>query len=428
MPHQRMIADVGGEIIPETGLPAYREVIFTWPRQTGKTVLVLGFETERCTIWEERQRVLYTAQTGTDARDKLLEDQVPILEAKMPRYLRRVYRAKGEEAVSFRNGSRIQLAASSEKSGHGATIDLGVIDECWADEDNRREQTILPMIKTRPHAQILVCSTQGTDKSSYLNRKTELGRAAAAADKGHGVAYFEFSVPEDADIENPDIWWQYMPGLGYTITEEAIAHDLATMDEAEFRRADCNQRTTAANERIIPESLWGAVQDGRADIDRAGRISFAIDVHPERGSAAIAVSDGRVIGLIEHHEGTGWVRARVLSLREKWGGTFALDANGPAGSLIGDLEKDGIPLVKLSNAEVVAACGRMYDSIADGQIKVRPSESLDAAVMGLAKRPVGDRFVWSRQASSTDITPFVAATLALSATLEKEVVPLAAWT
>ena len=41
MPHQRQILDVAGEIMP-SGLPAYRTVVVTVPRQSGKTTLVLG--------------------------------------------------------------------------------------------------------------------------------------------------------------------------------------------------------------------------------------------------------------------------------------------------------------------------------------------------------------------------------------------------
>ncbi len=433
MPHQRLAADIGGEIDPETGLFAYRMIVLTWPRQTGKSIFVVAYETERCLLWDQKQKVLYTAQTGTDARDKLFDEvdgHYPILRDHIGKYLIRPKLAKGEEAIRFANGSEIALAASSDKSGHGGTIDLGVLDECWADTDNRREQTIRPMIKTKPMAQILAVSTQGTDKSVYLNRLTEIGRAAAAADRGHGICYIEYSVPEDEDVSDPDVWWRYMPGLGYTITEDAIRSDFEQMEESEFRRADCNQCQRDADDRVIPEATWAAVQNARANIDRrAGRVSFGIDVHPDRGSAAIAVSDGTVVGVIEHREGTGWVRERVRQLREKWGGRFAIDGGGPAVSLADDLEQlDHIQVTRLSNAEWVAACSRMYDSLADQQVIVRTDERLDAAVQGLAKRPVGDRFVWDRRVSAADITPFVAATLALSVSPERKTEPLAAWT
>ena len=43
MPWQQLVADVGLELDPESGLPAYREIVVTVPRQSGKTTLVLGW-------------------------------------------------------------------------------------------------------------------------------------------------------------------------------------------------------------------------------------------------------------------------------------------------------------------------------------------------------------------------------------------------
>ena len=413
MPHQQRIYDVAFEIDPETGVFAYREVIVTMMRQSGKTVLILPVELDRCLMWHERQRVIYTAQTGSDAREKLLTDQVPVIEASpMGSLVRQVYRAKGEESIRFKNGSSIELAASSKDAGHGFTVDVGVLDECWADEDDRREQAILPAMITRPWAQVWVTSTQGTDESTYLNRKTELGRAAALADKGSGIAYFEWSVPEDADIENPEVWWEYMPALGWTIQPIAVAHALQTMEEMEWRRAFGNQRTRGMFERIIPDTQWAAVQSPIVEVPQAPGVVFGLDVHPERASAAICASDGKTVELIDFRPGTGWVRERVAALRDKYSGVFVIDGGGPALSVALDLEQDGAELHKLGNAEVAASCARMYDAIADMNVTFRSNEVFDIAVSGLAKRPVGDRFVWARQVSTTDITPFVAATLA----------------
>src|SRR5262245_7346570 len=77
MPWQRLVADVGLELL-EDGRPAYREVIVPVPRQSGKTSLILAVEVQRAVGWAPAfgpQRLVYSAQTGADARKKLLEDQ-----------------------------------------------------------------------------------------------------------------------------------------------------------------------------------------------------------------------------------------------------------------------------------------------------------------------------------------------------------------
>jgi hypothetical protein len=403
MPHQREIVDVALEL-DEAGRFCYREVIVSMPRQMGKTTVLLPVEVDRCTMWGDAQKVLYTAQTGMDARKKLLEDQVPIL-TQCPLYglVKRVYQAAGQEAVVWKNGSRISLAASARESGHGFTLDLGILDECWNDEDDRREQAVLPAMKTRPMAQMWLTSTMGTERSTYLNRKVKMGREAAVIDSGSGVAYFEWSIPDDADIASPDVWWEYMPALGYTVSEAVIAYDLQTMEEAEWRRADGNQMTKGAHDRIIPDAVWAAVCNSGAVVDQSAWVVFGVDVLPDRTHGAIVV---------EHREGTGWIVDRAKALNATYSCRFVVDSGGPAASIGNDLEQAGLQVVRLNTSEVAAACAAFYDAIADRQVAIRTDASLDAAVAGLEKRPLGDRFMWARSTSLADITPFMAATLA----------------
>lgn len=411
MPWQQLVPDVGLEYDPETKIPFYREVVVTVMRQSGKSTLVLTFETDRCVSWGSPQRVAYTAQTGWDARRKLLDDQVPMLQAS-PLWgaVTKVYRAQGAEGVLWDGGSRIDVMASSSSAGHGRTLDLGVIDEAFDDEDDRREQSILPAMATRPEAQLLVVSTAGTDRSTYLRRKIEAGRHAAEADIGHGVAYFEWSIPPESDVDDPEVWWAHMPALGWTISEAAVAHARQTMSDKEFRRGFGNQWVDDENDRIIPESAWLSVQDAKAA--PAGPLRLGVDCLDDRSSGSIVSVGAGVVELIDHRDGAGWLVERSSALAKKWDAVVVIDGGGPAAYVADELERDGVRVERLTSAEVAAACGRIYDDIADGRAKFRPHLLMDDAVAGLAKRPIGDRFVWSRAASSTDITPFMAATLA----------------
>lgn len=415
MPWQQMVADVAGEIDPETGLPAYRETIVTVMRQQGKTVYVFAREVDRGLMWGSPQRIIYTAQTGSDARRKLLEDQVPILQRSPLRStVSHIHRAQGNENILFKTGSRISIAAGTQNAGHGFTVDLGVLDECWADEDDRREQAILPAMVTRPDAQILLVSTMGTEQSVYLNRKVEAGRHAAIEDSGHGIAYFEWSIPAEADIENPETWWEHMPALGWTVTEEAVRHAYQTMPESEWRRAYGNQATAAERDQAIPAVLWEAVHRPNAEVERGGGLVLGVDVLPDRQMAAITASDGKTCELIEHAEGTGWLVDRVKALSNKWALTVVVDGGGPAVSVANDLEAEGLIVTRMTQSDVAAACAGMYDAIADRRVTFRSDPAFDKAIGGLQRRPIMDRFVWSRSNSASDITPFMAATLALS--------------
>jgi hypothetical protein len=413
MPWQQYVADVMGEELPN-GLPAFREGIVSVNRQQGKSTLLLATEVERCTLRASSQTVAYTAQTGSDARKKLLNDQVPLLMASPLRAtVENVHRAQGNEGVKFSNGSRIDVLASNASAGHGKIIDLGVIDEAFDDTDDRREQAMLPGMMTRPAAQLLVVSTMGTDASVYLNRKVELGRAAALEGRTSGIAYFEWAIPEGADIEDPASWWLGMPALGLTVSEASVAHARSTMTEGEFRRAFGNQRTRSM-ERAIPEVTWRLAC--RADVAPAGGLFGVFDVAPGRDWSAVAVAGGGVAELVEYRPGVNWLVGRMLELYESHRLTVAVDGRSPAASLIPDLRAAGVPVRELTSSEITAACGTFYDDLADGKVKVRLTSpelnaALDAAVVAVTRQPVVDTWKWGRK-GSVDISPLIAVTLA----------------
>lgn len=423
LPWQRYVADVGLEIDPITGLLAYREVWFSVMRQSGKTTLALPWEVHRCIspTWDGPQRVAYTAQTGWEAQKKLIEDQVPILERSplkkliTPKGGGKVRRAQGNWGVNFGTGSRIDVLGSSASAGHGQTLDLGVIDEAWKDEDDRREQSMLPAMITRPMAQLLGYSTMGTDASIYLNRKAETGRAATVGDTGRGLAYFEWSIPPDADIDDPETWWRYMPALGWTITEAAVAHARQTMQDGEYRRAFGNQRVSGGGERVIPHEFWDRAQSPGAEPN--GPLLFGVDVLDDRSAGAVAVVGGDVVEVVDHRPGTAWMVDRVREVVRRQGGSVVVDGGGPAAPIADELERVGVRVKRLTRPQVADACARMYDALADDKVRFRIThtpldEGLADAVDGLAKQPMGDRFVWSRKASTKDVTPFFAATVA----------------
>lgn len=408
MPWQRLVADVGGELL-EDGTPAYREVVFTVPRQSGKTTVILGWQVQRAIgSWGGPQRIVYSAQTGNDARKKLIEDQVPLLRPRR-RQLRiaRILKGMGNEAVEFANGSRIVLLASSEDSGHGKTVDLGVKDELFADKDERRDQALIPAMATRGAAQAVTASTMGTADSVPLNRAVERGRESVELGLRTGIAYFEWSAEANCDPDDPAVWWSCMPALGHTIGEPVVVHARATLEDAEFRRAFLNIPDLGRlNVHVIPPDSWANCYDSDCRVDQG---AWALDVSPDGASAAIGRSDGDRVFVVEHRPGTGWV---LESLKARGVQTIAFDTTGPAGSLLAPLEGARVTCRKVSLQEHSRACGSFLEDANETRMHHAGQASLDAAVEGASRRPIGDAWLWSRKSSATDICPLVAVTLA----------------
>jgi len=352
------------------------------------------------------QRIVYTAQTGLDARLKLMEDQVPVLRRHVSPLIERVTRSAGMEAVWFKNGSQLTTQAVTETAGHGRGVNLSVRDEMWADEDNRRAQALGPMMVTVADAQGLVPSTAGTVDSLPLKRLVEHGRLHCE-DPDTTTAYFEWSAADDADPDDEAVWWGCMPALGFTQTLEVVRHERATQLDGEFRRAYLNQWWDAA-EAIISSAAWAAVRAPGSRVAESG-VVFGVDATRDGMFAAIVAADsqGRV-EVVDGKAGTAWVAARLVGLLEKWpGSTWAADSGGPVCSLL-ELVPDGR---SFTTSDMRRASQGFLNSVLDGRLRVFPSPALDAAVQAASRRQVGDSWIWNRD-TGADASPLLAATVA----------------
>jgi phage terminase large subunit-like protein len=414
MPWQARVFNVAGELDPDTGLPAYREVRVTVPRQSGKTTLMLVVEVDRCNNWGPTQRCLYTAQDRNNSRAKW-EEQVEILDHTSLRKMFRARRGNGQERMTWKvTGSTIGITASGETSGHGLTLDLGVIDEAFAQTDERLMQAFRPAMMTRRSAQLWILSTMGTDESIFLHDRVDDGRARVEADQRSGVAYFEWSAGDDDDPDDPATWWRCMPGLGHTVTVETVQADHDAMPADEFARAYLNRRT-ASGSPVIDGLSWQACREPLSQL--AGLPRFALDVTPERSASSIGVAGWRPdrrrhLEVVDHRPGTEWVVERLGELVHRWQPLpVMVDPASPAGSLLVDLAAAGIPTETVNAREYGQACGQLYDAVMDRRLAHLDQPVLNLAVAAARKRVLGDAWAWARKVGA-DISPLCAITLA----------------
>jgi len=415
MPWQRQVVDVALEIDAVTGRLAHREVVVTVPRQAGKTTLLLSVMVWRALQWPH-QRIVYTAQTAQDARHKWRDEHVPTLDRSELSSLYEVRQSNGSEAIRWSNGSLHQIIATTEKAGHGQSLDLAVIDEAFAQTDNRLEQAVKPAMITRAEPQLWIISTAGTAASSWLRSKVDRGRDAVTGADSAGMAYFEWSAGDDDDPADPETWQRCHPALGHTINLEALTADFRSMELAEAERAYLNRWTSGVSTAPIPLSTWQRRADDSVSVGE--NVCFAVDFSPARANASIAVAgpvnDLFAVELVDQRNNTDWVVARCVQLWDRWKPhAFIVDAVGPASSIIPELEAHGIKVITTNSRDMAQACGRLFDAVLNDKVRHRAQPVLDAAVAGAAKRKLGDAWAWSRSSSSVDISPLVAATLAL---------------
>ncbi|MEM9465282.1 MAG: hypothetical protein AAGA90_07900 [Actinomycetota bacterium] len=453
MPWQEHVLAVATEFDPDTGRPFYRQVWITVPRQSGKTTLLLIVTLVRAMAFGPRQRIIYSAQSGSDAREKFLEDWVPVLKASpyvwgkpgrdQPNghgLARRLQTQNGHEGLDFLNGSLFRLMSSTTSSGHGKTLHLGMFDEAWKDFDLRREQALVPATNTIADAQFWGVSTMGHGDSVFLNAKVAAGRKAVKANTGRGMAYFEWSAKPGTDLFDVDAWWTFMPALGFTTEVDVVRDNIQIVVDDPERGPDEARRAylnipTAGVRTVFPPGTWDQVTDVNAA--PAGKLTLALEVHPERKSAAIAAADDdHALELVEYRTGPlDWVLDRTAEIALKWSAPVVIDKGGPAATFIEPLRERGVVVIEAGTREFTQACGSFYDAVVERTIQVRKHPGADAATVAILtdddaamiardeaavdavesarRRNVSDAWAWARKVGDHDAIPLTSMSLAL---------------
>lgn len=435
MPWQRYVLDVALEIDPATGVFAHREVGLSVPRQQGKTQQILAVMVHRIMAWE-RQNVTYGAQNRSMAKKRWEDEFLATLDASSLYGRYRPRKTTGNEAIIWGSTrSLLGITSNTDKAGHGPPLDLGVIDEAFAHEDDRLEQAFSPAMLTKPMAQLWWASAGGTTKSVWLNKKREAGRVLVEqlweTGSRASVAYFEWFAPEDMPRDDPATWYATLPALGHTVTEAVIRSELEKMDPAEFDRAYLNRtrKPTPPTDPNVPKGKWPGLVDAKSRPTRD--VAFAIDVSQDRAHSSIAAasvrSDGKVhVEVVARRPGTDWVVPAMVKLHKLWNPVVVAIASvgTPAGSLIDDLVAAGIDvpkdkehpdrgdLIVMRTGDIVEACGQMADAMNQGTARHIDQVPLTAAVNGARTRKNGDAWSLDRTSSLTEISPLCAATFA----------------
>lgn len=354
----------------------------------------------------------------------------------------KVINTNGEEGLErLDTGQRLRFIARSKGSGRGFSGDVNIIDEAFA-FTREQQEALMPTMSARPNPQIIYTSspplTGDTGDVMYALRT----RADAGGDDSLGWRDWGLAGDLDdlaaVDLDDERLWYQANPSLGGRLTVEYVRRERRSMSDVGFARERLGiwpRWIGGETGGAIPIDEWRAMVD--PDSQASDDIAIAVDTTPDRAWSSIAIASPRTEGgmhleLIDHRRGTAWVVDRLVELKERHDPVaICLDAKGPAGSLLTDLDKAGIrlpadperpergDLIVPTHTEVAAACGQLLDAARDGTDRHIDQQQLTTAVLGATTRPLGDAVAWGRRQSDVDISPLVAVTLARWALLER---------
>lgn len=413
----------------QDGSYRFRTVVVLVARQSGKSTLLQILALWRMYLSAGARLVIGTAQNLDIAEEVWqgavdLVDEVPELKSEVAR----VDKTNGKKSLTLTSRSRYKVQAANRRGGRGLSGDLILMDELREHQSWDSWGAVTKTTMARHEAQVWAASNAGDTASIVLRFLRELAHEALGdpdgllggesravdddLDDGDSLGIFEWSAPPDCAISDREGWAQANPALGHTISERAIASAARTDPEWVFRTEVLCQWAPMALDAVIDLRSWAALAD--EDATPTGPLVLGIDVAPGHSSASVVATDGQVVELVERRTGAAWLPARVRELQDKHGVTaVAFDPAGPIGSLVPELEQAGVSLSPIDGKNSVRSCGSFVSAVGEAAFKHRNDPDLTAAVVGCRRRAVGDGHKWSRKDSTVDISPLVAASLAL---------------
>lgn len=417
LPWQRWLAIHALELSVDGGF-RFRTVLALAGRQNGKTSLL-----RTIILWalyvNGARLVLGTAQDLSLARETWQNcidtiSGVPDLAAEMekPR------RVNGDEQFRLTSGARYKIAAANRSAGRGLPVDLLNFDELREQRSWAAWSALSKTTMARPRAQTWAISNAGDDESVVLNHLRE----AALSGRDASIGLFEWSAEYDCDLDDVKAWAQANPGLGHTISEQAIRSALGTDPPAVFRTEVLCQRVDALDS-AVDLAAWRAGADPAGSLDKhRDRVVLCVDVAPDSAhvtmTAAAALADGRVrVEVVQAWKSTDAARVELPGLLQRVKpAAVAWFPSGPAAALAPFLRpaemvndqgkttkvtRPGDPLyVELKGTSVAEACQSFADLVAARRV-VHPGDPLlDAHIAGASKLRVGDGWRFTRRGAA----------------------------
>lgn len=416
------------------GQRMYTELVELMPRRSTKTTAIFAELIGRCAT-VPRTLVYTTAQDGTRAREVLRWTIMEDLEAAgfLKRGIATFRTGNGTEAIEFFNGSIIKAIPPEPSKFRSKAADVILLDEAGETDSDLGHSIIaavLPLMDTRPDAQLIVAGTPPEGGAAGL-LWDELQEALDPKVKTTAVHAYMLRPDESAAIIHPDgtmeldkkVIRRVHPGIGTVTTLATIR---ARFDKlvargrlAEFEREYGCKFTAELSAGAIDPRKWANCSGGDTLPARPARIGLAYDIEPDSSAGAIVAAwrdeDGKAnLELVAYREGSDWIAQLARTAARKHRVPIGHDAIGVNLDVAQVLTRLRVKTAGVQLRNMQAAEARLVREITTGNVLHYEQPDLDAAARGAVWRTLGDtgRLI-GRKASASSVSPIVAAAVAL---------------
>lgn len=407
----------------EKGLPLFPEVVIQMGRRATKTSSIQATLLGRC-FSIPGYRIISTAQTGTLSQ-QFLAELGSQLEAAYPDETTRpfrFYKSNGSIRIVWDNGSQWRAVKPQASAFRGSYADCILMDEAGEYDAKMTEDLLagaMPVLATRPSAQLIVTGTPPKTREGLLWQYLQAGRKGT-----EDLGILDYSMRPDQDATDEALWEAVYPGLSSGLVPiKFLRKALETQGLLSFSREFLCLDPVASSLRAIPEEDWLAGQVPELLELPKDNFSVSFDITQDGSAGALAIAwyspEGiPSVQILEHKAGYSWMPAYIGKLlTDNRGVEIGFDAIGNNLSVNQTIQRmRGVPknnLRAMTMKEVAAGVSLLTSHVSDHALVHAKDASLDKAAEEVAFRYSGDSRLFGRRQSSADISPLVAASNAL---------------
>lgn len=370
------------------GLWTHVKFGFSVPRQNGKNEVIAMRELAglyKC------ERILHTAHrttTSAAAFNRLLAIMEEMGLEEGEHYTK--IKAIGREQIILKDGGRIDFRTRTSTGGLGESFDLLVIDEAQEYTDDQ-EAALKYTIAASPNPQTIMIGTPPTPISSgtvftkYRNNVLE----GTLEDSG----WAEWSVEEQSDVRDVDLWYETNPSLGLRLTERTIRSEVGD-DDIDFNVQRLGLWIRYNQKSAISENEWLALKVKAKPVFRGPLyvgIKYGHDGVNVAMSIAVKTLSGKIfveaIDCQSVRNGNAWI---ISFLKEADVQEVVIDGASGQNLLAQEMKDAGIkkpimPTVK----EIIVANSLWEQGIFQQSICHNDQPSLTQVITNCEKRSIG---------------------------------------
>jgi phage terminase large subunit-like protein len=289
------------------GRRVYRLAMLGVPRGNGKTPLAAGLGLYELLTRLDAPEIYFAAGSKDQAGIGLEFARSFVEQGPLADWIT----VKSALTCPSRSGT-MRVVSADGRLQHGRAPAAGLIDELWAFESSREQQTYIALssaLHKRDDAYLLAITTAGYDKRSQLGRIYEAALAwpevttskdgclTIAKDIQNGQLLYWYGAPEHTDINDRKIWRSVNPASWIKLRDlQRQLHDPG-LGEHEFRRLHLNQ-WTRSRDAWLPGDLWSQLRSDQQIPDGAP-IHVGVDIGLYHDSTAVCIAhrleDGRIV-------------------------------------------------------------------------------------------------------------------------------------